>query len=159
MAQMGRFDLHTIRQAESRVAAEIASIQDNWALVGIDGGGEETIYELSAFLEELGKNVFLICPECGLCNECSDPMTTIGNRPIFKSVELIDEPVDVLSIHGNVDYWFLTTSISQRMQWYGDIKVICSSAPEDERWVSEMFDYGIAVANFDEIINQLENQL
>ena len=36
---------------------------------------------------------------------------------------------------------------SQRMQWYGDIKVIWP--PEnlvDDRWVSEMYDYGIAVA-------------
>ncbi len=157
MVHMGRFDLHTIRQSESRVAAECASIQDNWAIVGIVGC-DEFIHEFSTFLEKLGKNVFLICPESGLCNECSDPLTTIGSRPLFKSLELIDEPVDVLSFHGKVDYWSLTTSISQRMQWFGDIKVICSTIPEDERWISEMFDYGIAVANFDDIINILESQ-
>jgi len=155
---MTKIDLHTIRMTERNAAAEYAISQDNWAFIGVSSEEGKDNLDLALKLERLGKNVYLVCPECGLCPECSNPMPTISGQPVFKSIELINEPVDVICIQGEMDYWSLTDSISQRMQWFGDIMVICSpTGYEDNRWVSEMYDFGIAVAYHDDIAKYFEN--
>tara|TARA_B100001105_G_scaffold236699_1_gene212705 strand:+ start:573 stop:1007 length:435 start_codon:yes stop_codon:yes gene_type:complete len=135
------FDLHTLRLAGGEAAAQWAMEQENWVILGIDHEEDHLSLRLVRELQKLGKSVHLVCPRCA-----RDGIKLL-RLPVYEFIEDIDEQVDVISLHGDVDQWTLAPHISQRMQWYGDIKVIWP--PEnlvDDRWVSEMYDYGIAVA-------------
>ena len=133
-------DLHTLRMAGGQAAADWAMEQENWVIVGIEHERDHEV--LVRALQKLGRTIHLVCPRC------SQEYVYPFEETVHSSIEHIDAQVDVISLHGDIDHWALTPHISQRMQWYGDIKVIWPSTElSDERWVSEMYDYGIAVAS------------
>ena len=133
-------DLHTLRLTGGRAAAEWAMEQENWAIIGTKQDFNQDIHKLTGALRKLGRAVHMVCLQS----------TRLENIDLnaHETIEDIDSQVDVIILLGDLDHWDLVSRISQRMQWYGDIKIIWSqSEMNDERWVSEMYDYGIAVVD------------
>ena len=97
-------------------------------------------FSLGERLLKRGEQVHFVCAECA-----SDSLKACGQF-IHDSIENVDEDVEVITLHGVDDHWSFIPNLSQRMQWFGDIKAIWPEAElNDERWNSELYDYGIAV--------------
>ena len=133
-------DLHTLRDADRSAAADWAIVQKNWMMICADHEEGHPSLSLGEILLNRGEQVHFVCAECA-----SNNLKAHG-QSIHDSIENVDADVDIIALHGVDDYWSFIPNLSQRMQWFGDIKAIWPEAElNDERWNSELYDYGIAV--------------
>lgn len=140
--QFMELDLHTLRNADRGEAAAWALKQQNWLFICDDHDTGHPSQFLADRLMKRGVSVRFVCPNCAGESE------RIKGKTVSSSIEDVDAEVSVIAMFGVEDFWSFVPSLSQRMQWYGDIKVIwLSENLVDDRWISEMYDYGIAVAN------------
>ena len=133
-------DLHTLRDADRSSAANWAIVQKNWMMICADHEQGHSSFSLGARLLKRGVQVHFVCAECA-----SENLKACGQF-IHDSIENVDADVEIITLHSVDDHWSFIPNLSQRMQWFGDIKAIWPEAElNDERWNSELYDYGIAV--------------
>ncbi|MBT3357515.1 MAG: hypothetical protein HN534_04925 [Euryarchaeota archaeon] len=132
-------DLHTLRNAVNDEAIDWALGQRNWAFIGLNSSDKNDKMIIEKFISR-GQNVSLID------NLKNSEGSKIFGFAAHASLSGIDDDIEIVSVHGDVDLWTLVEDITQRMQWFGDLKAIWIPATsKDDRWVSEMYDYGFAV--------------
>lgn len=135
-------DLHTLRNADGSEAAAWALKQQNWLFICADHEHGHPSQFVADRLMKCGGTVLFVCPICAKEDK------RIKGKAVWSAIEDVDAEVAVIAMFGVEDVWSLVSSLSQRMQWYGDIKAIWPERHQfDERWNSELYDYGIAVVN------------
>ncbi len=135
-------DLHTLRNANRGEAAAWALKQHNWLFVCADHEIGHPSQFVADRLMQRGDSVRFVCPLCAREDK------RIKGKTVSSSIEDVDADISVIALFGVEDVWSFVPSLSQRMQWYGDVKVIWPERHQfDERWNSELYDYGIAIVN------------
>lgn len=135
-------DLHTLRNADRGVAAAWALKQQNWLFICADHDKGHPSQFVADRLMKRGDSVSFVCPQC------AGEDKRIKGKKVSNSIENADIEVSVIALFGVEDLWTLLPQLSQRMQWYGDVKAIWPERHQfNERWNSELYDYGVAVVN------------
>ena len=135
-------DLHTLRNADRGEAARWALKQNDWLLICADHDAGHPSQFVADRLLQRGDSVEFVCPICAAEDK------RIKGKEVNSSIEDVDAEVAVIALFGVEDPWSFVASLSQRMQWFGDVKAIWPERHQyDERWNSELYDYGIAVVN------------
>jgi len=145
-------DLHTLRNADRGEAARWALKQNDWLLICADHDAGHPSQFVADRLLQRGDSVEFVCPICAAEDK------RIKGKEVNSSIEDVDAEVAVIALFGVEDPWSFVASLSQRMQWFGDVKAIWPERHQyDERWNSELYDYGIAVVNGESLGVRLGN--
>ncbi len=135
-------DLHTLRNANRDAAAKWALMQQKWLFICADHETGHPSQFVADQLQQRGDSVKFVCPIC------SREDKRIKGSSVWNSIEDVDAEVSVIAMFGVEDLWSFVPALSQRMQWFGDVKAVWLERHQfDERWNSELYDYGIAVVN------------